>query len=100
LTIEDSLGINWPVDRFTQVDPSNLSTPTYLTSGSRGIPDRFGNHFLFIEGLKGFRVEVDKVLDPMIPITYGSSVFLTPEGVINLYEETTDCLLTEIQDNG
>ena len=36
----------------------------------------------------------------MIPISYDSKVWITPSGTINLYEETMECLLVEIQDNG
>ena len=90
-SVPDTLGV---VDF---VDPSSTSTTYELREA---IGKRLGADYLFTEGLKGFRVPVNKVLDPMIPITYNSKVYITSTGVINLYEEVTDCLLVEIQDNG
>lgn len=86
-----------PLDQVYNVNPSSLSTLYQL---NEAVTKRTGSDYLFTEGLKGFRIQLNKILDPMIPISYDSKVWITPSGTVNLYEETMECLLVEIQDNG
>ena len=81
------------------VFPSSSQTSTQYTIPEL-INKKICSDYLFTDGLKGFRIELNKILDPMIPISYDSKVYITPSGTVNLYEETSKCLLVEIQDNG
>ena len=80
------------------VYPNRTDTGTQYEL-SELINKRLFEDYLFTYGLKGFTIKTDQVFDPMIPISYDSKVWVTPSGTINLFEETTDCLLIEIQDN-
>lgn len=95
--IADTVDEDYPIGDVLNVDPSSTGTTYEL---SEAVNKRLAEDYLFTYGLKGFQTKVNVVLDPMIPISYDSKVWVTPSGTINLFEEITECLLTEIQDNG
>lgn len=88
----------------SQVPIANVMPSSSQISTLYTIPElvnkKICSDYLFTDGLKGFRTELNKILDPMIPISYDSKIYITPSGTVNLYEETMKCLLIEIQDNG
>ena len=82
------------------MDVSYIQLGRFFMVNLRYFNKKLCTDYLFTAGLKGFRIELNKIIDPMIPISYDSKVWITPSGTLNLYEETMECLLVEIQDNG
>lgn len=90
-------------DVLEEVKNVNPSNSTELYKLNKAVGKRTGTDYLFGEeglSLKSFRVKINKILDPIIPISWNSKVWITSSGTVNLYEETMECLLVEIQDNG
>lgn len=96
----DENGVTTFTDAYQGVSTVSENGDSNNYSVAELINKKLCTDYLFTNGLKGFRIELNKIIDPMIPVSYDSKVWITPSGTVNLYEETMECLLIEIQDNG